>query len=79
MLQTKSYICFKMLSNCIGIKKTLFKNQKPRALYLIALKSKVTKVLLVKCAPVNSMAKGIVLAHNNRYLLARHGDHHWTR
>ena len=36
---------------------------------------KEIKVLRVKCAPV----VGIVMVHNSRYLLVKHGYHHWFR
>ena len=51
--------------------------------YLIALEAdketiKVIKVLRVKFTPVTGIAKGAVMVHNNRHLLARQGDRHWT-
>ena len=33
-----------------------------------------SKVLDIKCASVTGIAKGIVIAHNSRCLLLRHGD-----
>ena len=73
-----------MLSNRILIQKSGCKKQKPKRPYLITEADhrkaiKVTKVLCVKCAPVNIIAKRIVMAHNNRYLFARYGYHHWSR
>ena len=40
---------------------------------------KEIKVFRVKCAPVVGIAKRIVMVHNSRYLLAKHGYHHWFR
>ena len=34
------------------------------------------KVLHLKCAPVTGRGKGSVMAHNNRRLLDRPGNHH---
>ena len=33
------------------------------------------KVLRAKYVPITGTGKGIVMAHNNRYSLARHEDH----
>ena len=57
----KVYICCKTLSNRIRIRESALKNLKPKTI-------KVMKVLCVKCAPVTVIAKGIVIAHNNRCL-----------
>ena len=35
------------------------------------------KTLRVKYAPVTCIAKRIVMFHNNRCFLVRHGDHYW--
>ena len=35
----------------------------------------VARVWRVKCATVTRIARGIIIAHNSRYLLVRHQDH----
>ena len=63
------------------IQKTVFKDQTPRKLCLVAggdhrKTVKVMKVLRIKFALVTGLPKGIVMARNSRCLLVRHGDHH---
>lgn len=45
----------------------------------ITKKFKVIKLLGIKCVPVTGIARGIVIAHNNKCLLVRYGDYYWSR
>ena len=81
MLQINVYIHFKTLSNGIRIRKRSFKNQEPRKPDLIIRGDyretiKVIKILRDKCSPGTGIAKEIVMGHNRRCFLVRHGDHH---
>ena len=63
------------------IRKSALKSQEPRKLDLIARGDyretiKVIKILPDKCSPGTCIDKGIVMAHNKRCFLVRHGDHH---
>ena len=81
MLQIKIHICCKTLSNHIRINKSPSKNKKP-ASYLIDWgdhrKTISDKSITCQMCPVTSTAEGIVIAHNNRFLIATHEDHHWS-
>ena len=77
----KVYICCKSLSNRFRIKKSAFKNQKPTTPYLIARRGnrksiKVIKALCVKCAPLIGIAKGTVIAHDNKCSSVTYEDSH---
>ena len=64
--------------------KRAFKDQKPKTLFIIYYclmiireTIKGIKALRVKCAPVTRIAKGAVMAHNNRCFLVRYGRNHF--
>ena len=78
MLQMKVYTCCKTLLNRIRIQQ---KKEKPKTAYLIARGDhrktiNVIKVFYVKCATVTGVTKEIVMTHNSRRLLVRHGRHY---